>query len=281
MALFGLPSGRVSLLDADLSTISVYADRLVRVDAPTPYVFHTELESGKDTADVPFRLFHYNAGAFYKLRLPIVSNVVLLRREANSPQITGVLTIPGPEGSAYVTFHYNVLRVWELDPEILLSGGIGTLPLVPIARVTTDELPHLIERMDERIEAEAVNETQAAELWTATNILMGLRYNQDIKAQLLKGVRRMRESITYQEILNEGRAEGLAIGREEGREEGHIGEARRILLRQGAKQLGLPTAQDEKRVRQIESLTALEFLLDRVFDVETWVDLLRDTASEK
>jgi hypothetical protein len=77
----GLPLGPVSLVDADLSTVSAAADRMIRVDADAPYLVHNELESGKDTSRVPDRLFRYNAEADFKFGLPVLSHVFLLRRE--------------------------------------------------------------------------------------------------------------------------------------------------------------------------------------------------------
>ncbi len=66
--LIGLPQGPVSLVDADLSTVSAYADRLVRVEARFPYLMHNELESGESTADIPFRLFqHLTHSAFRRV----------------------------------------------------------------------------------------------------------------------------------------------------------------------------------------------------------------------
>lgn len=266
-----LPKGPVSLMDADLSTVSVYADRLIRVDAPRPYCLHAELETGKNIVQAPVRLFHYGAIAFYKLGLPVVSNLFLLRREGNSPTVDGRFVVNGPDNAPYFTFRYNVVRVWQLDVEQILSGGLSLLPFAPIARVTEAELPRVIQAMDRRIESEATNGTEAAELWTATNVLMGLRYNEAFKDQVLQGVRRMRESITYQQILNEGREEGLV--------EGEIRAMHRVLLRQGVRRLGVPTAATEAQIESITSLITLELMLDRIFDVETWDDLLGSAST--
>jgi len=41
-------------------------------------------------------------------------------------------------------------------------------------------------------------------LWTATYVLMGLKYPSAFTEQLLRGVRQMKESVTYQAILAEG-----------------------------------------------------------------------------
>lgn len=77
----------------------------------------------------------------------------------------------------------------------------------------------------------------------------------------------MRESTTYQAILEEGRAEGLSKGRTE--------EARRLLLKLGRKQLGEPEAAIEAGVRSIEDVDRLELLIERIGEVSNWRDLLQ------
>lgn len=114
----------------------------------------------------------------------------------------------------------------------------------------------------------------------AACVLMGLKYDRDFNARLLQGVRRMKESVTYQAILDEGRMEGRVEGRIEGLTEGELGEARRILLRTGAKRLGNPTAEAETAVNGIASREQLERLVERLFEVESWDELLGETISE-
>ncbi len=136
VAFLRLPEGDVSLVDADLSTVTSYADRIIRVDTGggASYLVHNELESGKDTATVPLRLFHYNASALYKTGLPVVSTVFLLHKGANSPKITGAFDVPDIDGNVYFSFRYNVVRVWQLDPDELLAGGLSVLPFAPMQR---------------------------------------------------------------------------------------------------------------------------------------------------
>ena len=45
-----------------------------------------------------------------------------------------------------------------------------------MTNVTEDELPGLVQRMEERINAEP--RPNAVKLWTATYVLMGLRYSK-------------------------------------------------------------------------------------------------------
>jgi predicted transposase YdaD len=122
-----------------------------------------------------------------------------------------------------------VVRLWEEDPETYLNAGISLVPLAPLTNVTKANLPGLIRRMEEKIEKEP--KPQPGKLWTATNVLMGLRYPKKLAVRLLKGkMQAMRESTTYQAILQEGR------------QEGRIEEARKFLLRLGTKQFGPPAA---------------------------------------
>src|SRR5439155_20388219 len=120
----------------------------------------------------------------------------------------------------------QVIRVWRLPAEQLLQGGVGTLPLAPISAVTEADLPGIIGRMKERLSREVAGD-QATMLWAATYILMGLRYSPALPAQLLSGVLSMKESTTYQAILEEGRAEGEVRG--------SVKEAKKVLFLQANK----------------------------------------------
>lgn len=77
----------------------------------------------------------------------------------------------------------------------------------------------------------------------------------------------MRESTTYQAILEEGKAEGLA--------QGQLQEARRVLLRLASKRFGAPDTPTKAAVKAIGSVERLERLTLRVLDVGSWEELLR------
>jgi hypothetical protein len=76
----------------------------------------------------------------------------------------------------------------------------------------------------------------------------------------------MRESSTYQAILDEGR--------EEGQVQGALREARKILLRQGGHKFGKPEPAVETAIQAITDLDRLERMSDRLLTVTTWHDLL-------
>jgi predicted transposase YdaD len=123
-----------------------------------------------------------------------------------------------------------------------------------------------------------VSPAEAGLLWTATYVLMGLRYSPELATQILQGVKAMKESATYQAIVEEGRVEGRQEGRVEGRQEGRVEgrleEARAILLRQGTKRFGPPTPQTQAALDTITAIDRLELLSERLLDVESWDELL-------
>jgi predicted transposase YdaD len=134
--------------------------------------------------------------------------------------------------------------------------------LAPITNVTEDELPGLVKRMAERISAEP--QAGAAKLWTATYLLMGLRYSKEVASDLLGGVRDMRESTTYQGIRSEGRDEGFIDGE------------RRILLRLGTRKFGTPAPAILEAIEAICDADRLDALCERILDsdVRDWNPLL-------
>jgi predicted transposase YdaD len=131
--------------------------------------------------------------------------------------------------------------------------------------VRRQELPAVIAQMKQRLEATAPKRQQA-ELWSATYILMGLRYEQALIQTLLQGVGKMKESVTYQAILEEGEAKGEAKGRAE--------EARRILLLLGRDQLGELSAKEQAAVDAVDDVNRLEELTVRLRHAASWQQLL-------
>ena len=186
---------------------------------------------------------------------------VLLRPEADSPVLTGERRLGFPGEVAYDVFGYQVLRVWQVPPQVLLQGGLGTLALAPISAVTEAELPGIIKRMEARLQTRRLRR-HADEVWSATFILMGLRNSQELAGQLLRGVRSMKESVTYQAILEEGEAKDRST------------EAKKILLRLGQGRFGPPNARVRPVLEGITDVERLEELSERVYQVASWEELL-------
>ncbi|HVS36376.1 MAG TPA: hypothetical protein VMS17_12490 [Gemmataceae bacterium] len=268
--LAGFRVGRAEVIDADVSTVTAATDKVLRLSGGLDVVMHFEFQAGPDTG-LPQRVHTYNALLEDRHGQPVHSVVVLLRPEADLRSITGQYEqqLPGA-AEPYLIFRYQVIRVWQLPPGPLLAGGVGTLPLAPIGAVMEADLPGMIDRLKERLAAPRLRKA-AGVLWTAVDVLMGLRYDRALVEKLLRGVRGMEESVTYQAIIEKGVAKGVAKGRLEG--------ARRILLLSGEEEFGAPPSPRARAaIEAINSLEQLEQLTRRMRHVGGWDELLADVA---
>jgi predicted transposase YdaD len=131
--------------------------------------------------------------------------------------------------------------------------------------------------MAERLDREAPLNV-ARNLWTATQLLLGLRYDDRTVREVLRNMSWLQESSTYQAILAEGREVGLEQGREEGREEGQeIGrtlEARRLLLRLAEHRFGPPSPAAVAAIEGISDIDRLEQLSLELLTASGWDELL-------
>ena len=146
-----------------------------------------------------------------------------------------------------------------------MTGGLALLPLAAISAVTEAELPAIIQRVEQRLDGRRARR-MAQVVWGAAFILPGLRYSPALAAQLFRGVVSMKESSTYQAILQEGRAEGERLGA--------VAEARKLLRVFGDKQFGPPDARTARTIERIEDLPRLEELCARLQKAESWQELL-------
>jgi len=268
LRLFGIEFDSVEIIDADLSTVIATADKLIRVQAKQPFIAHIELQASYEN-EMAERFMVYNVLASHRTKLPVRTVVVLLRPEADGRVMREPFIRQFEGEEPYHQFHFRVVRLWQEPAEKYLEGGLGTLPLAPLSAVTAKELPDVIHRMAKRIESESQDPSR---MWTATYLLMGLRYTQSETRRILRGVRGMKESSTYQAIWEEGKTVGLLEGRQEGKAE----EALRLLLLFGSKRLGEPSERVLSSLHSITSLERLEKLAGRLMEVESWSELLAE-----
>jgi predicted transposase YdaD len=88
----------------------------------------------------------------------------------------------------------------------------------------------------------------------------------------------MKESSTYQAILEEGRTEGRTEGRLEGQSQGAVVEARKLLRKFAEDKLGPPDARTASAIERIDDLQRLEQLCERLKAVSSWTALLARPA---
>ncbi|WP_165226470.1 Rpn family recombination-promoting nuclease/putative transposase [Aquisphaera insulae] len=263
------PIGPAHSESADLSTVTAEADSVIRVDDPQPWLAHVEFQANYDPT-LPRRMLRYNALIHHRHELPVRSIALLLSRGADGRSMTGVYRCELPDGEPCHDFRYNVVRLWDWSAEAILSADPVIAPLAAIADVTEEELPGVILGIKRRLEGDTP-EPLFKKLWTATYILMGLKFSEEVTDRIITGVEDMRESSTYQKILREGRVEG----RVEGRAEGQVEAMKKTIKRQGRIKFGPGELGHEAAIDRIADIEILESLSDRILFVSNWEDLLR------
>ncbi len=263
-------AGTVDVIDSDITTLTASADKVIHVSDPEPYLVDIELQSYHESSLVR-TLWYRQVALDYRHNLPVLTVVVLLRKEANSPRLTGSYERKLPDGFQTNRYNYKLLRLWEEDPDLYLNASVALVRLAPLTNVNRSDLPSVVQRMKERIGGES--RSRAAKLFAVSYLLMGLRYEDELSDQFFEGIEIMTESTTYQKILREGHREG----RQEGENLGRLQEAQRILRLQGTKRFGEPSPTIAAALEAIQNVERLETLSARILepDLHDWDDLLR------
>jgi hypothetical protein len=259
--LVGLPAGvAADPLDPDLSTVRPVADKVFRLRPPAAGLLHLEPQSSWD-GGFPDRLLLYNVLLEDRYGGPVHTVALLLRREANTSGLTGELVRRAADGREYLRFGYAVVRVWELRADELLAGGLGAAPLALLTDDAGPRLPQVASRFADRVTGEAGSVEAENRLLSCAFLLLGLRYDGAVARALFHGVEKMRESSTYQLIL------------EEGREEGAVRNGQANLLALIEERFGAVPPEVEARVRAVTDPARLQAALRQVLRVAAPADL--------
>jgi predicted transposase YdaD len=266
---------RVMVIDSNLSTVTAEADRVLWVDEPAPWIEHVELQAARDL-ELPDRLHWYSTLLRRSRKVPVHTTIILLRPVADGPELSGTLEFRNRHGEVYDWFGYDIVRVWQQPVDEVLAAGLPVLPLAPVSRVTAEKVHEVLVAISERLIRETSPE-QAATIWAATKVLMGLRYSIEQVDEMVRGIstmilgiRGIEESSVYQDIFAKGEAKGLVDGLIAGR----IEEARQAVLQVGRKKLDQPDDEIRERIAAIDNVDRLNALLERIFDVSSWDELL-------
>jgi hypothetical protein len=91
---------------------------------------------------------------------------------------------------------------------------------------------------------------------------MGLRYPRAMITELLQGVHGMKDSVTYQAIVEEGRVEGIVKARQDD------------LLQLGRRRFESTSELSETALRAITDPDRLARMIEVLLDVSSWDELL-------
>ncbi len=206
----------------------------------------TELQLRRDP-DMPLRMRAYAALAEQKYGLPVYPVVLFLLPPAGEDGAVGCYH---SEFMGLVSHQdYRVVRAWEIEAQDVLDGEILALvPYVPLMagadeKVIRDGIK-LLRRREAGQEMEVVLALFASFVMETERIQEIVRWNMAV----------LRESPWYQEILQEGRLEGV--------EEGQRKEARLGILRLLKVRFDIGTEMMEELDRQLQAVDSLPVLRD-------------------
>jgi predicted transposase/invertase (TIGR01784 family) len=255
----------VEVLKTELTLEPVRADSVIflRTDEE---VLHLEFQVKvpKDRP-MPLRMLNYWVRLYWQYGLPVRQVIIWLQPTSN-PAVFETEFV-----SENTRHRYEVIRIWEESPELLLQDP-ALLPLAVLA--ATQEPNQLLAQVAQ--EVAKIEETELRqEISACTQILAGLRFNKDTITNFFRE-EIMQESVIYQDILQKGLAKGLEQGLEQGRNQGKKQEA--IALIQGMLNRRFGSLETNVRER-LESLTLTEleelslalFDFTEVTDLVTWL----------
>jgi predicted transposase/invertase (TIGR01784 family) len=201
--LLGSPIKLTELSPTELSNEPIRADSLILLQSDE-LVLHTEFQTDTDE-DMPFRMLDYRVRVYRRFPNKKMRQIVIYLRK------TGSELVNENNFRLEKTYHeFDVIRLWEQPTEKFL-----TVPgLLPFAVLTQTKDPTMVlTQVAQAVEA-ITNQRLQKNIAAASGILAGLVLKQDVIRKIFRS-EIMRESVIYQEILEEGKAEGEAKGKAE------------------------------------------------------------------
>ena len=188
---------KIEILKTELSIEPIRADSVIFLQTENR-ILHLEFQTTiKSQQPISLRMLDYYVRLTRKYQLPVTQVVIFLQETSDAIAFT-------EEYVSEVTIHrYRVIRMWEQDSALFL-GNPALLPLAPLTR--TDSPQTLLSQVAQEIAKIPDIETRQNTA-AYTEILAGLKFEQDLILQLLRE-ETMQESVIYQYILDKGEERG-------------------------------------------------------------------------
>lgn len=194
--LLGETPTNIEVLKTELSLEPIKADSLTLLGTQER-ILHLEFQvKAASQPPLPLRMLDYWVRLYRRYNLPVTQVIILLKETS--------VVIPEIFEVEQTRHSYRVVRMWEQDPEPLLQDT-ALLPLASLCR--TSEPNRLLNRVAEQV-ANIETTAQKGQITACTEILAGLRFNDNLIKQLFREDV-MQESVVYQRILREGKEQGL------------------------------------------------------------------------
>ncbi|MEM8640561.1 MAG: hypothetical protein AAGG51_17350 [Cyanobacteria bacterium P01_G01_bin.54] len=110
-----------------------------------------------------------------------------------------------------MTHRFKVIRLWEQPIEVFWNAS-GLLPLAILSAAANEDAESLLERMKGRVGELTVDVGMQGNLETAMAVFAGLKLELAVIKRIMRS-RAMRESVFYQDLVQESEKRGIEKGR--------------------------------------------------------------------
>lgn len=184
---------KIEILKTELSIEPIRADSVTFLQTENR-ILHLEFQtSTKSQKPIALRMLDYYVRLTRKYQVPVTQVVIFLQETRDEIAFTEQYV------SEVTTHRYRIIRMWEQDSALFL-GNLALLPLAPLTKTTSPQtlLSQVAQEIAKIPDIETRQNTAAY-----TEILAGLKFEQDLILQLLRE-ETMQESVIYQHILQKG-----------------------------------------------------------------------------
>lgn len=187
----------VEVLKTELSIEPIRADYVTFLRTQER-ILHLEFEvTVEGEPPLPLRMLDYWVRLYRRYRVPVTQALILLKESTAATRLRDTFR---EENTRH---KYQIIRLWQQEPEPFLQNP-ALLPLATLCRTATAE-QLLTQVSNELAKIETPGERGA--LTACSSILAGLRFEQNLINQLFREDI-MRESVIYQDILQQGLQQG-------------------------------------------------------------------------
>jgi predicted transposase/invertase (TIGR01784 family) len=240
----------VTILNTELNIEPIRADGVFFLEVGNKIV-HLEFQTRpKSDPPLPLRMLDYWVRLYRVHKLyqedKVIEQVIIFLRPDNSPKVFEDRFQVGE-----TSHRYRVIRIWECDPTPLLSQP----ELLPLAVLAKSEQPEmLLSQVADSIKNIA-DPRQKSNIAACVELLAGINYSEELIKMYLQDDL-LKESVTYQRILNEGFEKGEVS----------------LVTRQLKKRFGEVFKTIEPRLSTL-SIEQLELLGESLFDFKSIDDV--------
>ena len=205
--LLGSPVELTELSPTELSNEPIRADSLILLQSEN-LILHIEFQTDGNK-NIPFRMLDYRVRGYRRFPDKEMRQVVIYLRKTDSELVH--------ENSFRLnkTHHeFEVIRLWEQPTEQFMTAP-GLLPFAVLSQTVDPTM--VLSQVAQAVE-KIKDQQQQRDIAAASSVLAGLVLNRNVIKKIFRS-EIMRESVIYQDILEEGEAKGVAKGKAEGRAE--------------------------------------------------------------